>query len=76
MKVKCRNCENGIWYAECCNGANGCDCGGQPIAMGTCKVCGGTGYHEVGADTMANAKTIRGMCFLGSGPTSGYWARK
>jgi len=74
--IKCRNCIDGRWETECCSGANGCDCRGQVIDMGICKVCGGAGYHDENADTKANIKTIQGRCFIGSGPTSGYWAGK
>lgn len=72
--IRCRNCINGRWETECCNGANGCDCRGQVIDMGTCRVCGGSGWHGSEADTRANRRSIEGRCFAGSGPTSGYWA--
>lgn len=72
--VECRHCENGDWWTECCSGAGNCDCYGQPINMGRCNVCNGTGYHHKNADTQANLRTIQGRCFIGNGPTSGYWA--
>lgn len=72
--VQCRNCEGGRWYTECCNGANGCDCRGEIVDMGVCNVCQGAGWHRPNADTEANLNAIRGRCFTGSGPTSGYWA--
>lgn len=74
--VRCRNCEGGHWYTECCNGANGCDCHGDVVDMGLCNVCGGTSWHRSDADTQANRRTIQGRCFIGSGPTRGYWAGK
>lgn len=72
--IKCRNCYGGRWETECCSGAGGCDCRGQPIDMGPCNVCNGTGWHRPDADTRANIRTIEGRCFIGSGPTSGFWA--
>lgn len=76
--IRCEMCENGIWYTECCNGSGGCDCMGQPVAMGQCNVCGGTGWRRPDANKRANSDSIRrsGRCFAGSGPTSGYWAGK
>jgi hypothetical protein len=73
-KVRCRNCIDGRWETECCGGFGGCDCLGQPIDMGPCNVCGGTGWHAPDADTRANLRQIEGQCFIGNGPTSGYWA--
>jgi hypothetical protein len=66
--IRCTSCENGQWESECCNGAGGC----------SCRVCKGSGWKRPDADAMANAKHIRamGQCFLGSGPSSGYWAGK
>ncbi len=75
-RVPCRSCENGEWWTECCNGAGGCSCRGQRVHMGTCNVCHGTGYHTPSANVLANVDTIRGYCFMGSGPSSGYWADK
>jgi hypothetical protein len=69
---RCECCDNGQWWTECCNGAGGCDCRGQPIQMGACNVCGGTGWCRVDADTRANLRTIEGMCFIGSGPKAGW----
>lgn len=73
--IRCECCENGIWYTECCNGADGCSCEGLPINMGPCNVCEGTGYRRPDADTKANVKTIQGSCFIGSGPRNmpSYW---
>lgn len=80
MQQECQACEGtGQWETECCSGANGCDCRGQRVAMGCCNVCGGHGYvdtEDPGHDPMANCKAIAGRCFVGSGPTSGYWAGK
>jgi hypothetical protein len=43
--------------------------------MGPCNVCSGTGRVVEGQyDSRANIRTIEGRCFIGSGPTSGYWA--
>lgn len=67
--VECQNCVNGEWYAECCNGSRGCSCRGQEVAMGRCRVCGGTGYHKADANTSANWQSIQGRAYLGSGPT-------
>jgi hypothetical protein len=73
----CEACSGtGHWEVECCSGANGCDCQGQPVPMGKCKVCGGTGQRSADADLRANISTIEGRCFIGRGPTSGYWAGK
>lgn len=42
--IGCPSCNGtGHWETECCNGANGCDCRGERIDMGTCNVCGGAG---------------------------------
>lgn len=67
--VDCHHCENGQWYAECCNGSRGCSCGGREVQMGTCRVCNGTGRHRKDADTSLNRQSIAGMPYLGSGPT-------
>jgi hypothetical protein len=72
--VQCRNCIGGRWSAECCNGAGGCSCRGQEVDMGACNVCNGTGWHSPEANTMANCDSIRGQCFIGSGPKNGFWA--
>lgn len=76
--IACKNCYNGRWEAECCNGAGGCSCEGKPVDMGVCLVCGGTGRHTRGADTRANSRSIlsSGRCFIGGGPKTGYWAGK
>jgi hypothetical protein len=74
--IRCIYCVNGRWEVECCSGANGCDCHGEPVPMGICNVCGGTGWHSPDADRRANIKQIQGRCFIGNGPTSGYWAGK
>ncbi len=75
--VFCEACNGmGHWEAECCNGSGGCSCQGQPVNMGVCNVCGGTGKRHIDADRMANVKDLKGCCFIGSGPTTGYWATK
>jgi hypothetical protein len=66
--VQCRNCYGGRWESECCNGSSGCSCRGQPVDMGPCNVCGGTGWHRPDADTRGNIRAIQGMSYLGSGP--------
>lgn len=55
--VACRSCTNGRFIVECCSGANGCDCRGQPVDMGPCKVCRGTGFHDSDADRRANIRS-------------------
>lgn len=69
----CPSCDGaGQWECECCDGSGGCSCRGQPVPMGRCNVCHGTGEVRadgVGVNTMANAEAIRGRCYLGSGPT-------
>lgn len=74
--VPCEMCEGGQWEVECCNGAGGCDCRGERVPMGRCNVCNGTGMRAWDANKMANVETIRGRCFIGRGPTTGYWAGK
>lgn len=68
----CPSCQgSGQWEAACCNGAFGCSCRGDVIPMGRCNVCNGTGSVRAdgsGVDTMANVKTIEGLCYIGSGP--------
>lgn len=71
--VPCEACQGrGEWDAECCSGAGGCSCGGFPVPMGMCRVCGGQGERAPDADTRANIAAIKGLCYLGSGPT---WRR-
>jgi len=75
---KCPNCYGtGQWETECCNGSGGCDCRGQPVPMGRCNVCGGSGeipFDESGVNFNANCDAIRGLAFIGRGPTHGIWA--
>lgn len=68
----CRSCEGGEWFTECCNGSGGCSCRGQVISMGPCGVCGGSGWHRKDADPLANARSIAGYGFIGTGPRSGW----
>jgi len=77
-RVPCEMCENGVWWTECCSGAGGCSCHGQPVEMGICNVCGGTGLRDKDVNLQANSDMIRqgGFCFVGSGPRSGYWSDK
>lgn len=76
--IECRSCEgSGEWETECCNGSGGCDCRGQRVKMGTCNVCHGARQVRadgVGVNHMANVEKIRGLSFIGRGPTSGMWA--
>lgn len=63
----------GRLMTECCSGASGCDCRGDFVDLGPCRVCNGTGYVRVDGDKMANAKFVRQLCegsngYLGSGP--------
>lgn len=76
--IDCPSCGGrGEWESECCNGSGGCSCHGQPVNMGVCHVCRGSGQvsenisHE---RKMANLRSIQGACFLGSGPSTGIWA--
>ena len=72
---RCRCCENGEWFAACCNGADGCSCRGELVPMGRCHVCRGTGWKRPEADERANVRTIEGLCFIGSGPRGGWFGR-
>lgn len=76
----CPSCYgDGYWEAECCNGRGGCSCMGLPVKMGTCRVCNGSGHVIEGQyNGRANSDFIMrsGACFLGSGPSTGYWADK
>jgi hypothetical protein len=80
IKIECPYCYGaGTWDCECCNGAGGCSCHGQPVNMGACNVCEGSGYVIEGKyDMDANGRMLRqsGACFIGSGPSTGYWADK
>ena len=75
MKI-CPGCGGtGRWETECCNGAGGCSCKGLPVDMGTCNVCGGSGHVDPNNyDSNANRRQIEGLCFIGSGPSTGLWA--
>lgn len=73
----CPGCNGeGRWEAECCNGSGGCSCHGEPVDMGLCNVCGGSGEVPKGkpVNTKANLEAIQGFCFIGSGPSDGIWA--
>lgn len=78
--IMCPGCRGeGRWEAECCNGSGGCSCRGEPIDMGKCNVCGGSGYVAEGEfDKNANVDTIRGLHFLGTGPnhSHGLWPNR
>jgi hypothetical protein len=79
-KKCCPSClGEGKWEAECCNGMGGCSCAGRPVDMGYCNVCGGSGEVVEGEfDDMANVNFLMnsGACFIGTGPSSGFWADK
>lgn len=66
-------CGTGSWETECCNGSGGCSCRGEVLDMGRCNVCGGTGsvsgVRGRDWDPDANLKTIRGLHFIGTGPS-------
>jgi len=73
----CPGCNGaGRWETECCNGSGGCTCQGEPVDMGPCNVCGGSGEVPKGKpiNIKANLEAIRGFCFIGSGPSTGIWA--
>lgn len=55
------HCEGGELWTECCNGAGGCDCRGQQVYMGSCRVCHGAGWVRPGTKSNANLDAIRAM---------------
>lgn len=67
----CRGCNgSGRLETECCSGAGGCDCRGQIVDLGDCRACGGSGEIEEGTyDREANLSVVRGLHFVGSGPS-------
>ena len=72
--MECGVCEgSGHWDTECCNGADGCPCGGGLVEMGACHACGGTGEVSV-QQPMANADFIlrNYIMFPGGGPVHGW----
>lgn len=77
--ITCPSCYgSGSWEAECCNGSGGCSCRGRAVHMGTCNVCHGSGTVVKGEyNSRANSDFIMnsGACFLGSGPSTGYWSK-
>lgn len=79
-KKECPSCfGEGRWETECCNGSGGCSCRGGLVDMGPCNVCHGTGYvveGEYNAEANVDFLMQSGVCFTGSGPSSGYWADK
>lgn len=77
LMERCPGClGSGYWETECCDGSGGCSCRGGRIQMGTCNVCRGYGVIGADANRMANVEAITGYCFIGTGPSSGYWADK
>lgn len=60
-------CGQGQWDVECCNGSGGCSCRGQPVPMGTCRACGGSGIITAEYDPKANLRAIEGYCYIGTG---------
>lgn len=79
-EITCPSCYGqGSWEAECCNGSGGCSCRGHAVNMGRCHTCHGRGILIKGEyNPHANSDFIMnsGACFLGSGPSTGYWAGK
>jgi hypothetical protein len=69
--IVCPACNGeGTWYTECCDGSQHCSCHGQPVFMGQCKVCHGTGKVIEGQYNIeANRDSIRGMSYIGFSPT-------
>lgn len=66
---ECPGCHGtGRFDTECCSGAGGCDCRGEVIDIGPCRVCEGTGGVDGTHNPEANLNMIRGMHFIGSGP--------
>ncbi len=69
--VPCQSCEGGTLMTECCNGSSGCSCMGQPVNLGACHVCNGTGLCYEDADTSKNISYIKSIIshdgYLGSG---------
>lgn len=63
----------GDWWTECCSGAGGCSCHGQPIHMGGCLACGGSGLKKDVTNPRANIESIQGYGFIGTGPTGGWF---
>ena len=76
--INCPSCNGtGEWETECCNGSCGCSCRGQVVPMGQCNVCYGSGQvpEDISPEQLkANCKAIAGLCFIGSGPSRGFWA--
>lgn len=71
--VACDCCYSGRFMCECCDGSGGCSCRGGMVDMGDCRVCSGTGWRRPDANVRANADSIMGLMFLGSGPRGGYF---
>lgn len=70
---KCPGCNGaGTWETECCNGAGGCSCEGEPVDMGMCNVCHGSGEVGPDHDPRANLKKIQGLHFIGTGGRDTY----
>lgn len=78
--MRCPGCGgDGRFLTECCNGAGGCDCRGETVDLGDCRVCGGAGQVEEGSfDRTANRQAIAGLHFIGSGPNNmhGVWPNR
>ena len=73
---RCPSCMGaGTWQSACCDGSGGCSCRGEILEMGTCNVCRGSGQLPKNGnyDRDANINTIRGLSYLGSGPS---WGRR
>ncbi len=61
----------GRLITECCNGSR-CSCGGEPVDLGPCRICKGTGYRRVDADTRKNIEEVRRIAEA----TGGYIGRR
>lgn len=68
----CPLCLDGRWEVECCNGSGGCSCGGEPVDMGICNACKGSGFVGDDYDARANIRAIQGLHFIGTGPRGMY----
>ena len=71
--MTCPSCDGkGFWYSECCDGSQCCSCNGQPVPMGKCLVCGGTGIVVEGQyNPKANSDSLKGLLYLGFSPLRG-----
>ena len=73
MEICERGYGSGFMDVECCNGASGCSCGGQPVDL-NCTYCGGSGkvQNQKKAEEMGHKifmKIHGNSLYHGSGPT-------